>query len=49
MLRKQVEELQYQKERAERRLGELDTEIDYRYFSTHTIGNYKIQVVKRIE
>lgn len=49
MLRKRIEELQQEKERAEHRLGELDKQMVYRDFTIHTTANYKIQVVKTIE
>lgn len=49
VLRIRIEELQQEKGRVERLLGQLDLEMVYRDFTTHTIVNYKIQVVKRVE
>lgn len=46
MLRKRIEELQQEKERAEGRLGELDKEMVYRDLTLYTIANYRIQIVK---
>lgn len=45
MLRQQIEALEQEKDRAEQRLGELNTEMIYRDFTIQTIENYKIPVV----
>lgn len=49
LLRNRVEELLQEMEKFERRLGELAVEMVCRDFSTHSILNYNIQVVKRAE
>lgn len=49
ILRKEIEELEREKEIAERCLVKIDTEIVYKDYGNHTITNYRICVVKGLE
>lgn len=45
--KKRIKESEQEKEKAERHLEELDTEMIYRDLTIHNVANYKIQAVKR--
>lgn len=47
LLRKWIKELQQEIGKDEYHLAKLDTEMIYRDFTTHSITNYKILLVKR--
>lgn len=48
-LRKEIEQLDREREKALRRLGEIDVEMVYKDNGIHTILNYRTLVVRRSE
>lgn len=48
MLRKRIEELEQEKERAERCLAELDTEMIYRGFTIDIVANIRSKLLRNL-